>query len=216
MVVSLFDRIVFSVTMPKREEIDRLIACQEVLPFSYPEVGASRDLNPRQPNGLDPAYRINHYRFRLGHGEAAYRRAREAFQHWQMFRLGWVRLCWPDTPLKPGATVAILGHVKKIWFLNISRIIYLIEEEAAEREVHRYGFGAGTLPGHAVRGEERFLVEWDRREGGVWYEILSFSQESHPIVGVVGELRAAQTRFARESGGTMIRFMRQGRIQPWA
>ncbi len=130
-----------------------------------------------------------------------------------MFRLDWIQLCWPETVLASGADVAILGHVKKVWFLNVSRIVYILDEEGP---LTRFGFGAGTLPGHAVRGEERFLVEWDREEGGVWYEILSFSKESHPIVGVVGELRAAQRRFARESGGTMIRFMRQGHIQPWA
>lgn len=183
------------------------------LPFSYPEVGMTRDLHPDETEFLDKQYRINHHRVRLGCGEDAYLRAKEAFRKWVMFRLDWVELCWPESPQEPGANIAILGRVKKVWLLNVSRVVYCLDEEGP---VTRFGFGAGTLPGHAGCGEERFIIEWDRSEGGVWYEILSFSHESHPIVSASGELHAAQRRFARESGGAMVRFMRQGHILPWA
>ena len=46
MLLNLFDQIVFSLTKPGREEINQLIAVQNKLPFSYAEVGASRELLP--------------------------------------------------------------------------------------------------------------------------------------------------------------------------
>jgi uncharacterized protein (UPF0548 family) len=46
----------------------------------------------------------------------------------------------------------------------------------SQRPVKRHGFAYGTLPGHAESGEEWFLVEWDRTDGGVCYDILAFSR----------------------------------------
>jgi uncharacterized protein (UPF0548 family) len=213
MLVHLFDHITFSLTKPERKEINQLIEAQYHLPFSYPDVGATRDMHPDETEFLSSPYRINHHRVRLGCGEDAYLRAKEALRKWAMFRLKWVEFCWPDVTLKPGINIAILGQVKQVWFLNVSRIVYCLDEDGPKS---RFGFGTGTLPGHVVRGEERFVVEWDRKDGGVWYELLSFSQESHPIVAVSGNLHAAQKRFAQESGGAMVRFMREGKILPWA
>jgi uncharacterized protein (UPF0548 family) len=214
MLIQLFDRITLSIAKPQRQEIAKLIEAQRLLPFSYPDVGATRNLHPDETEFLEKQYHINHHRVRLGCGEECYLRAKEAFRKWVMFRLKWVEFCWPEIELEPGANIAILGQVKQVWFLNVSRVVYSLDEE--EANISRFGFGAGTLPGHVVRGEERFIIEWDKKEGGVWYELLSFSQESHPIVGLAGELHGAQKRFAQESGGAMIRYMRQGGILPWA
>ena len=213
MLIQLFDKISFSIDKPKREDIDKLIESQQSLAFSYPEVGSSRDLHPDETEFLNKKYRINHHRVRLGCGEAAYARAKVAFQMWAMFRLDWVQFCWEQSPMEPGVNIAVLGCLKRVWFLNVSRIVYCVDEPGP---VARFGFGTGTLPGHAVCGEERFIIEWDQKEGSVWYEMLSFSQESHPIVKISGELHAAQKKFMRESGGAMIRFMREGQILPWA
>ncbi len=193
--------------------ITRFIKPQQHLPISYPDVGYTRDMHPDETEFLSKRYRINHHRVRLGHGEEAYLRAKEAFRQWAMFSLQWVEFCWPETTLEPGNNIAILGQVKQVWFLNVSRLVYCIDEDGP---VARFGVGAGTLPGHVVCGEERFIIEWDKHEGGVWYELLSFSHESHPIVSFSGDLHAAQKRFARESGGAMVKFMRSGKIMPWA
>ena len=45
----------------------------------------------------------------------------------------------------------------------------------------RFGFGYGTLPGHAERGEERFSVEWNREDGCVYYDVFAFSHPKHPL-----------------------------------
>ncbi len=45
--------------------------------------------------------------------------------------------------------------------------------------MRRFGFAYGTLPDHAGSGEELFLIEWDRGEGSVWYDVLAFSRPGH-------------------------------------
>ena len=45
----------------------------------------------------------------------------------------------------------------------------------------RFGFGYGTLPRHAERGEERFSVEWYREDGCVYYDVFAFSRPKHPL-----------------------------------
>ena len=64
----------------------------------------------------------------------------------------------------------------------------------------RFGFGYGTLPGHAERGEERFSVEWYREDGYVYYDVFAFSCPKHPLAWFGCPFaRALQRRFARDS-----------------
>ena len=68
----------------------------------------------------------------------------------------------------------------------------------------RFGFAYGTLPGHAESGEERFLVEWDRADDAVWYDILAFSRPRHPLARLGYPLtRRTQRRFARDSAAAI-------------
>src|SRR6185436_6673895 len=76
------------------------------------------------------------------------------------------------------------------------------ETEAAG--IRRFGFAYGTLPDHIERGEERFLIEWDRKDDSVWYDILAFSQPRHPLVRLGAPVaRLMQKRFARDSISAM-------------
>jgi len=72
--------------------------------------------------------------------------------------------------------------------------------------VKRFGFAYGTLPGHVESGEERFLIEWDRADNCVWYDILAFSRPRH-ILAWLGYpwVRHLQKRFRQESGAAMCR-----------
>ncbi len=72
------------------------------------------------------------------------------------------------------------------------RVIYTV------READCYGFGFGTLPGHAESGEERFLIRLDGDV--VHYEVQAFSRP----VGALPRLgapivRCFQRRFQRET-----------------
>ena len=180
----------FLLREPSDAHIRHFLAEQRRLPFSYPEVGASQV-------GAPPGYPVNHHRSQLGAGEAAFARAIDAVRHWQMYDLSWTRLCWPGTPIMQGATVAVLAHHFGFWSLNASRIIYLIEETGA---VQRFGFAFGTLPGHAEQGEERFTVEWHRRDDSVWYEVFAFARARHLLAKAGYPLmRLIQIRFAVDS-----------------
>jgi uncharacterized protein (UPF0548 family) len=119
-----------------------------------------------------------------------------------MFDVGWVRICWPDAPIEPGATVAVLGKHYGLWSLNACRIVYLIEEDNG---VWRSGFAYGTLPEHAESGEERFTVEWNR-DDEVWYDLYAFSKPNNALARFGKPFaRGLQRRFARDSMRAMKR-----------
>jgi uncharacterized protein (UPF0548 family) len=182
---------------PSAEAIQRFLDTQAALTFSYRAVGATRgDLFP-------PGYDLDHTRVRLGEGEADFSAACASLAHWDQFRLGWVEPWTFDRPIAVGATVGILARVCGMWSLNACRIVYTVDDLRSSRR--RYGFAYGTLPDHAESGEERFLIDWDSKEGSVWYNILAFSRPR----GVLARLgypyaRRVQRRFARESAAAMI------------
>jgi uncharacterized protein (UPF0548 family) len=181
---------------PSPAAIERFLQAQHTLPFTYPEVGATAGQLPTD-------YNVDHTRTRLGAGEPTFLAAESALRAWRHFALGWVE-AWPTaTPLQTGEVVAVLARTYGVTWLNAARIVYVIEED---RPVRRFGFAYGTLPGHAECGEERFLVEWDRKSDDVWYDILAFSQPGHPLARLGYPLvRRLQKRFGRHSAAAMRR-----------
>ena len=182
---------------PSDTEIRRFIADQAARPFSYAEVGAT---GARPPAGTA----VDHNRIRLGVGDDAFSRAVAAVRAWRMFAIGGVQLCWPDAPIAAGTTVAILARLGFVWSLNACRIVYVVDQP------ERFGFAYGTLPEHAVRGEERFLVERDA-SGEVSYDLLAFSRPSSRVLAIGRPLlRTAQRRFAAASKQAMWRAVSGG------
>ena len=125
----------FSLSKPSRDSILAFISIQQNQPFSYREVGASRD---GAPNG----FTIDHNRVRLGQGVNVFERAKNAVRQWKMFQMPWIDLCWPDVPIEAGATVAVLVSHFGFWSLNACRIAYVVETGEV------YGFAYGTLQEH--------------------------------------------------------------------
>ena len=186
----------FALFEPSEKEIENFLAAQRDLPFSYEEVGASKD---KIPSG----YPINHHRVQIGNGADAFALAKNAIQNWTMYQLEWTRLFPADAPIAVGAVVCVVVNHRLCWSLNPCRIVYLIEESGGE--IEQYGFAFGTLPGHSEEGEERFTVEWNRADDSVWYELLAFARPHHilarigfPFVGLF------QRKFARDSGRAML------------
>ena len=187
----------FLIARPSRPQIERFLVAQRDLPYSYPQVSATRAT--AAPSG----YTIDHNRIRLGTGAGTFERAVEALRRWEMFDIGWVRLCWPETAPAVGATFGVAIRHFGFWSLNSARIVYLLDEDGPSR---RYGFAYGTLPGHAERGEERFMVEWRRGDDSVWYDLFAFSRPHHPLTWAGYPLtRMLQRRFARDSKMAMAR-----------
>ncbi len=184
---------------PSEDDARRFISSQGDLPFSYKEVGASREGAP--PKG----YVVDRYRVKLGEGPEAYERAKEALRAWRQFDHGWVSLLPPGAPIEVGTTIGVLARHCGFWSLNTARVVYLIEESGG---VERFGFAYGTLPGHGERGEERFSVEWCREDSSIYYDVLAFSRPKHPLVWLgYPFVRLLQRRFSRDSKKAMVRAM---------
>ena len=145
-------------------------------------------------------------RIKLGEGEPVFQAAKAALQRWRQFDLGWMEAWPPETPIQTGEVVAIVARAIGLWTLNACKIVYVVDESGP---ISRFGLASGTLPDHAGRGEERFLIEWDHADNSVWYDILAFSRPNHfltwlgyPIV------RRTQKRFGRESAAAMLKAVR--------
>ena len=185
-----------SLRKPTAESIRPFLEAQATLPFSYAAVGATAKTPPA-------GYAVDHTRIKLGDGESVFHAARAALQRWEQFRLGWVEAWSPDTPIQPGAVVAVMGRAICLWWLNACRIVYVVDDSGP---ISSFGFAYGTLPGHVESGEERFLIEWNRADNSVWYDILAFSIPNHVLIRLgYPMVRRAQKRFARDSAASMLR-----------
>jgi uncharacterized protein (UPF0548 family) len=187
-----------SFVKPSPEVVRQFLARQTGRPFSYSEVGRTRETPPA-------GFAVDHRRARLGEGRAAFEAACAALRRWEMFHLGWVQICWPDAPIEPGTVVASLAFAGGLWWLNACRIVYVFDETAPPR---RFGFAFGTLGDHAECGEERFTIEW-RDDDSVWYDVLAFSRPRHWLARLGYPLtRWTQKRFGLGSLAVMTAAVR--------
>ena len=191
----------FLLHRPDEEQIRKVLAAQRDHPFSYPNAGITGRAAP-------PRYNIDHHRIKLGEGRTVFTKAIEAIKRWEMFNIGWLHLCWSDAPIEAGSIVAVLAHHLGFWSLNVCRIVSVIDEDGERR---RYGFIYGTLPDHAERGQEQFVVEWVRKDDSVWYDIEAFSRPNQLLARLGYPVaRLLQKRFARDSMAAMVRASREG------
>ena len=185
-----------SLRRPSTGAIREFLTSQSKLDFTYTAVGATASLPP-------PGYVVDHTRIKLGEGEAVFTKAKAALGRWDQFRLGWVEAWPPETPIQSGEVVAIVARRVGLWWLNACRVVYVVDEHGP---VRRYGFASGTLPDHAGAGEERFLIEWDRASGEIWYDILAFSRPQQlPTRLGYPYMRRLQKKLGKDSAAAMLR-----------
>ncbi len=190
---------------PAGESLGSWMADQARLDFSYEAVGATA---AKPPAG----FIVDRTRIELGMGELVFRSAQAALRRWEQFRLGWVDVWSPKTPIEVGQVVTVLGWAVGFWWPNCCRIVYTVDEPGP---VARFGFAYGTLPGHVERGEERFLIEWNRESDRVFYDIMAFSQPNHILTRVGYPLvRRSQKRFGRDSAAAMFRAVNANATMP--
>ena len=180
---------------PNQDAILAFISSQKTQEFSYADVGCSRSQAPAK-------YVADHNRVKLGQGLDTFERAKAAIARWKMFDMPWIELCWPNTSIETGATVAVLISHLGFWSLNACRIVYVIQEDAA---LHTYGFAYGTLPEHGEVGEERFSVEYFPSDQSVWYDLYAISRPGRLARLAYPYTRALQKRFANDSKAAMQR-----------
>ena len=189
----------FQLSEPSTQRISRFLDAQRDAPFSYDEVGASRE-DAKAPVG----YAVDHNRVRLGEGRKTFDRAVAALHAWKMFDLGWVKVVPAGAPVEVGTTVAVLAKHYGFHSLNPCRISYTIEQD--EGSLMRRGFAYGTLPDHGEKGEERFTIEWHRDDDSVFYDLYAFSRPNQLLAKLGYPLaRHLQHRFARDSLQAMVR-----------
>jgi uncharacterized protein (UPF0548 family) len=188
-----------SLRRPSTESIREFMVAQSKLGLTYSAIGATATV----PTA---GYAVDHTRIKLGEGEEVFTRAKAALERWDQFRLGWVEAWPPETPIQVGEVVAVIAHQIGLWWLNACRIVYVVDGPGP---IRRFGFAYGTLPDHAESGEERFVVEWDRASGEVWYDILAFSRP-YQFLARLGYLytRRVQKRFREESALAMLTAVR--------
>ena len=181
---------------PSVDSMRRFIAEQAKLDFSYSAVGASAATPPA-------GFVVDRTRIKLGEGEAVYESASAALRRWDHFRLGWVDVWSPETPIEAGEVVAVMGRALGLWWLNCCRIVYVVNETGP---IRKFGFAYGTLPGHVESGEERFVIEWNQGDNSVWYDILAFSRPSQVLIRLGSPIvRRMQKRFGRDSAAAVFR-----------
>jgi len=192
----------FLIAKPSDRKIGQFISQLRDSQYSYRDVGATASTIPR-------SYNVDHNRLRLGSGATIWERAIGAIKSWEMFRLGWLQLCWPDTPIRAGGDVAILVRHCGFYSLNGARIVYLVNDDGPTK---RFGFAYGTLADHAESGEERFVVEWDQDEDAVYYDLLAFSRPAQLLSRLGFPVsRLLQKRFAADSKAAMAAFVGNAR-----
>jgi uncharacterized protein (UPF0548 family) len=185
-----------SLKKPSPEAIRQFLTVQSKLDLTYAAVGATATTPPAE-------YVVDHTRVKIGEGEEVFMAAKAALENWKQFNLGWLEAWSSETPIQTGNVVAVLARTIGLWWLNACRIVYVVNEAGP---ITKYGFAYGTLPEHAGSGEERFLIEWDRADDSVWYDILAFSRPQHFLVRLGYPMaRRMQKQFGRDSVAAMMR-----------
>src|SRR5215472_8200360 len=186
----------FALRQPSDSEIHGFLVSQKDSRFSYDTVGLTRT------GGAPDGFNVDHNRICLGTGLQAFVKAVDAIRQWKMFAMPQTQLCWPDTSIEEGSTVAIVFCHFGFWSINAARIVYVLEERGG---IERFAFAYGTLLDHAESGEERFAVEWNRADDSVYYDLFAFSRPRHPLVRMAKPLaRRLQRSFIEASKMAMF------------
>ena len=152
---------------------------------------------PRHPGG----WFVDHHRVIIGTGDGDFARATDAFRRMVQFDREWIVLPDEPAPIEEGAVIAYAGRVLGTWWGYGCRILRVVDEPT------RFGFVYGTIVGHPVRGEERFLLE-HRPDDSVVYSLVAMSRPgrwfSWPAMPVA---RRVQRRFRSASAAAMLQEM---------
>jgi len=128
-------------------------------PFTYAEVGATASLLPEG---------YHHVRLSspIGTGRSRFEQAGAAVMRYGMLRGAGLRVAATTEVAEVGTDV--LGKLGP--FAAPCRVVYVVDEP------NRRGFAYGSLPGHAVAGEEMFGVRYDPADESVHAEVVAFSR----------------------------------------
>ncbi|GAY16264.1 DUF1990 domain-containing protein [Mycobacterium sp. shizuoka-1] len=127
-------------------------------PLTYREVGATAA-------DLPAGYHHVRLSSRIGSGRERFEQAAHAVMRYGMLRGAGLRVTAATEVAEVGTDV--LGQLGP--FSAPCRVVYVVDEP------NRRGFAYGSLPGHAVSGEEMFGVRYDPADDSVHAEVVAFS-----------------------------------------
>lgn len=136
------------------------------LPLTYSQIGATAATLDGIPDGLLDAYSHVRASRRIGAGRERFDTAAQKVMRYGMLRGAGLRVRATTEEAQVGTDV--LGRLGP--FAAPCRVVYVIDEP------DRRGFAYGSLPGHAVRGEELFSVRYQASDDGVYSEVAAFSR----------------------------------------
>lgn len=129
-----------------RRSVEGVLQQAETAEVTYSEQGETR--SERLPRG----YRHDRRELKLGAGDAAWERARDAIRQWEAHRFAGFAITPTGAAIEAGVTVVASRPVGLAILAIPCRIVYCTDEP------NRFGFAYGTLSGHPERGEEAFHV----------------------------------------------------------
>jgi len=186
---------VFRLTRASEDEKEKLMAAAREAPLPSPHLLTLAS----GPLGTPPRGFVHDLsRSHIGQGQHTFAVAREAFQRWEQFNLGWVRIADPVPKVASGELVAVEAYTAWLWSMSLNRIVEVVDSPI------RFGFMYTTTALHVEEGQERFVVEFDPKNESVHYLIEAISRPRH-ILARIGYpfSRAMQHRFARDSHARM-------------
>jgi uncharacterized protein (UPF0548 family) len=161
-------------------------------PFTYPEVGATRD--GELPVGYDHLAR----EAVVGTGRGAFDRAAAAVFRWSAQRGAGLRVQASGPASSVGTVVLMTAGLRRLGLDIPCRVVWVVDEP------NRRGFGYGTLPGHPESGEESFIVSL-RAGDEVVYELRAFSRLATPLSRLGGPVSHRAQSLALDRYVTAIR-----------
>jgi uncharacterized protein (UPF0548 family) len=149
---------------PTTEQLSPLLDRWRHESLTYSPVGVS--LTSETPDGL----RRHAWNITLPAG--AFDAGADAIRSWSVHR-GAGLVVATDGELVEGVTV-VMSAPMPVGFVDLAcRVVAVIDE------TDRFGFAYGTLPMHAERGEESFVIS--RTSEGAVFEVRAASSHAHPV-----------------------------------
>ncbi len=171
---------------PSSDDLRPLLEAGRTAELTYGPVGVST-------SGEVPAgFERQHFRRSLGSADAAFDAASGAIRDWQAHKGSGLVVC-ADGPPAVGSVVAMSAPLPVGYIDVVCRVVSVIDE------ADRFGFAYGSLPVHAERGEEAFMIE--RLPGReVSFRIDVVSRPLHPLARLCPPItkrlqRAATVRY---------------------
>ena len=161
-------------------------------PFTYPEVGATALTD--MPTGYG---HLERWRNLL---DTEYESAAARLMRWRIHEAAGLRISASSRNVEPDAVVEMFLGPRWMNVRAVCRVVYVVNEP------DRIGFAYGTLPGHAERGEESFIL--DRRNGTPRFTVRAFSSPASRLARAAGPIASVAQLVMAE------RYLREAIAEP--